>query len=267
MIVDNKSKAVSKMLVFNTDLDNTMIFSYKNDIGKDKVNVEKYQGREISYVTRNTYDLLKKAIKKMLFVPTTTRTVEQYNRIDLGIGLPEYALVCNGGVLLINGKEDDEWYGQSLSLIKDAKEELQKAYNMLEHDKRRTFDLRFIRELFVFTKCNNTEQVVFDLMNSVNLNLVDVFSNKMKVYVVPKALSKGEGVRRFKDYIGAKRVIAAGDSEFDISMLEVADIAVAPKRLIDKYDLSNGIIAMPEEGILSDEILKFVLKECKSVQT
>ena len=28
------------MIIFNTDLDNTIIYSYKKDIGKEKINVE-----------------------------------------------------------------------------------------------------------------------------------------------------------------------------------------------------------------------------------
>ncbi len=73
--------------IFFTDLDNTIIFSYKHNIGIDKVNIEMYQGREISYMTQKTYRLLKQVAKKMLLVPVTTRSVEQYNRIDLGLGV------------------------------------------------------------------------------------------------------------------------------------------------------------------------------------
>ena len=47
------------MVVFCTDLDNTIIYSYKHDIGDRKRNVELYQGREISFITDKTYDLLR----------------------------------------------------------------------------------------------------------------------------------------------------------------------------------------------------------------
>ena len=97
------------MYLFNCDLDNTLIYSYKHDIGADKINVEQYQGREISFITSRTFELLKEVAEKTVFVPTTTRTVEQYGRIDLGIHTPQYALVCNGGILLKNGVEDSEW--------------------------------------------------------------------------------------------------------------------------------------------------------------
>jgi len=248
-----------KIVIFHSDLDNTLIYSYKHDIGRDKVCVELYEGREISYVTKNTYDMLKEVIQKVLFVPTTTRSVEQYQRIDLGIGTPQYALVCNGGVLLINGREDWNWYQNSLLLIQNAEEALQQALFLLEHDRRRTFELRFIRDLFVFTKCDMPFLVVYDLKRRLDLSVVDVFNNGNKIYVVPKALSKGESVVRFGRYIGRKKVIAAGDSAFDISMLAAADIALAPQQLIQQFHLSKDFIAISKKNYFSDALLAYIL--------
>ena len=63
------------MYIFNADLDNTLIFSYKHNIGIEKLNVELYQGREISFMTELSFKLLKEVNKKAVFVPTTTRTI------------------------------------------------------------------------------------------------------------------------------------------------------------------------------------------------
>ena len=87
------------MVVFNVDMDNTLIYSYKHDIGYEKYCAEIYQEREISFMTHKTCKLLTELAGKVMIVPTTTRTREQYERIDLGIGKIPYALVCNGGVL------------------------------------------------------------------------------------------------------------------------------------------------------------------------
>ena len=147
------------MIIFHTDLDNTIIYSYKHDIGESKQCVELYQGREISFITHRTHQLLEQVKKQVVIVPTTTRTTEQYQRINLDVGEFSYALVCNGGVLLADGKEDKDWYRESLERIKGSTKELHKALELLESDKRRTFELRFIRELFVFTKCEEPESV------------------------------------------------------------------------------------------------------------
>ena len=81
------------MQIVHTDLDNTLIYSYKHEIGGPKTCVEIYQGREISFMTETSHRLLGQLCSKpgVLVVPTTTRTLEQYQRIDLGIGVPEYA--------------------------------------------------------------------------------------------------------------------------------------------------------------------------------
>ena len=43
------------------DMDNTIIYSYKRNIGENKLNVELYNGREISFISEKTHDLLEKS--------------------------------------------------------------------------------------------------------------------------------------------------------------------------------------------------------------
>ena len=127
------------MIIFHSDLDNTLIYSYKHEIGSEKRCVELYRGRELSYMTEKSLELLERIRERVLFVPTTTRTVEQYDRIRLGTTRAAYALVCNGGVLLENGREDDGWYQESLAGISDCAGELKNAERILEEDPDRNF--------------------------------------------------------------------------------------------------------------------------------
>lgn len=247
------------MIIFNSDLDNTLIYSYKHDIGKEKVCVEVYQEREISFMTDKSYALLKKVKDRVVLVPTTTRTMEQYHRIDLGIGVPPYALVCNGGVLLIDGEEDDMWYQESLALISDCTKELKRAIQCLESDRYRSFEVRNIRELFVFTKSSAPGLSVEALKKTLDVSLVDVFCNGVKVYVVPKKLSKGIALKRLQEKIGADTMIAAGDSEFDVSMLRQADIAIAPEELVRAMSLKENVISIDKSRIFSDALLEYIL--------
>lgn len=251
------------MIVFNVDLDNTLIYSYKHDIGPEKRNVERYHGREISFLTDRTYELLADVKEKLLLVPTSTRSIEQYQRIDLGIGYVKYALVCNGGLLLKDGCSDEEWYQESKRLIQDSEAQLEKAYRLLEVDSRREFELRLIEDLFLFTKCSCPEQVVEDIKKMLDLSKVDVFNNGTKVYVVPSSLSKGKAVQRFKKYIGAEQILAAGDSEFDISMLQEADCGFAPAGFMKTYGIEGDIKEVPGERVFSEELLTLVLQYIK----
>lgn len=250
--------------IFHVDLDNTLIYSYKKEIGNPKRNVEIYQGREISFITEKTYRLLLELKKHVCIVPTTTRTMEQYSRIDLGIGRIQYALVCNGGVLLVDGQQDPAWYRQSLEMAEESREELEHAMRYLKQEPDRTFELRYIQKLFVFTKCRFSQDVVRHLKEELHPRLTDVLCNGEKVYVVPKKLNKGTAVDRFRAYIGAGRVFAAGDSEFDMPMLEQADLAVAPAEWAEcgRADLlrNRSVQVMPGRSLFSEELLECVLE-------
>lgn len=248
------------MIIFNTDLDNTIIYSYKHDIGKSKKCAEIYQGREISFITEKTAKLLKEVNNSVLLVPTTTRTFEQYSRIDLGIGTPRYALVCNGGVLLIDGTEDKDWYDESYSSVENCQSELKRAEEILKNDENRTFEIRNIRNLFIFTKSSEPTYSVENLKNNLDTEKADVFANGVKVYVVPKNLSKGNAIDRLRKKLNADTVVAAGDSEFDISMLNAADIAVAPEELSQLTRLPNSTYIMKKDRIFSEQVLELVLK-------
>jgi hypothetical protein len=239
-------------MIFYSDLDNTLIYSYKHDIGTEKICVEHYQGREISYMTEKSYALLKKTAAHMLFVPVTTRTVEQYERIDFGMGILPYALVCNGGVLLKDGKKDERWLAESKELAAPAREELLRGIRLLEQDRSRSMEIREIEEMFLFTKSAAPKLTVERLQRELQPQFTEIFQNGEKVYLVPKALNKGTAAVRFGKNIaekinGEKNVIAAGDSLFDIPMLELADIAFFPKKL-------------QAETIFSDELLSQIME-------
>lgn len=248
------------MIIFHSDLDNTLIYSYKHDLGPGKVNVEIYQNREISFVTAKTAALLKQAADRVLIVPTTTRTIEQYNRIQLGLGRFQYVLACNGGVLLVNGKEDESWYQESLRLISESSAQMDLAKRIMEKDGNRNFELRYIKDLFLFTKSSEPELSVQKLKAQSDASLVDVFHNGVKVYAVPKKLNKGMAVKRFRERLGAETVIAAGDSEFDISMLNSADYAIAPENLGCRDRADGTLTRIREEAMFSEKVLERVLE-------
>lgn len=86
------------MDLFASDLDNTLIYSYKRDIGTDTVCAEVYEGRQVSFMTKRSRELLEKVNQTMHFVPVTTRSVQQYERIRFGdTWSPRLALAANGG--------------------------------------------------------------------------------------------------------------------------------------------------------------------------
>lgn len=252
------------MIRFYTDLDNTILYSYKHDIGPYKICVEHYQGRQVSYVTPKTHALLQQLNETISIVPTTTRTVEQYNRIHLPEFSPRHALVCNGGILLTDGKEDTEWYERSLKLVSVCKEALKYGERLLEQDNNRCFEVRNIKGLFIFTKSEKPFASVERLRANLDKEIVDIFSNGLKVYIVPKVLNKGTAVMRFQKKHPLDCVIAAGDSEFDIPMLNCADLGIAPVVLKGRHDIQEHVKYMTGQKLFSEELLTYILSWVKS---
>lgn len=249
------------LIVFHSDLDNTLIYSFRHEIGEEKVCVERYGGREASFMTKRSLFLLDGIRKKALFVPVTTRTEEQYGRIVFPAGTPDYALVCNGGVLLRAGGEVPEWYEDSRRRTKESYGELLRAERAMEQDTDRTMEVRNIRELFLFTKSGRPLRTAARLKEELDPGLVKVFTNGSKVYVLPEGLDKGTAVRRFRDYIKADRVLAAGDSEFDIPMLTAADLAYAPEDLTGKGSFGAHVRGITGADVFSDAFLQKVFAE------
>ncbi len=228
------------MILFASDLDNTLIHSYKKAAEND-ICVETMQTdtgiKKLSYMTPKGYQLFKNiySSKSVAFVPITTRSLSQYRRIHLfDEAVPKYALAANGGILLIDGKQDDEWYAQSEKLIKPALSVLAKGAELLEQDKSRTFEVRLVDGMFVFTKSDNAEETCRLLRERLDMGLVSVHTNGNKVYILPIQLNKSTAVKRLAEKYKFSSIICAGDSEFDIPMLREADISFVPhEKLID----------------------------------
>lgn len=246
------------MVLFVSDLDNTLIYSYKREIGKQRICVELYEGREISFMTENSYRLLKKIREQVCFIPITTRSIEQYQRIFFGRGsFSDYALVCNGGILLVKNEIEKKWYEDSLKMIACCQEELEKGKRLLERDRFRKFEIRKISDLFLFTKSSKPDDTVIYLKKELEEKLVDVCRNGEKIYIVPKSLNKGVALERIKEKIKADYVMAAGDSEFDVPMLKKADVCFIPKGLKERVR-GEGKVVIQKDGMFSDIILEYI---------
>lgn len=247
------------MKIFFADLDQTLIYSYKHEIGSAKQCAEIYKGREVSFLTEKTVRLLRQIKEKALIVPVTTRTVEQYERVDLGIGTPAFALSCNGGVLLANGREDASWFLESKRLVAPCEKQLAIGKACMERDKNRCFEVRNIRGLFLFTKSEKPKESAARLKAALDGARMEVFCNGAKVYAVPKVLNKGTAVKRFGKRMSPELTIAAGDSAFDVPMLLAADFGIAPQRLREMIKAGKNITYVPEKELFSEGLLERVM--------
>ncbi|HCT64714.1 MAG TPA: HAD family hydrolase [Lachnospiraceae bacterium] len=254
------------MKLFLSDLDNTLIYSYKHNIGQDRVLVETKDGKEVSFMTPKTHMLLEKIIDEMEFIPLTTRSLEQYRRICFSEkSIVEYALVANGGILLHNNKIDHIWYDESLKLIENAKNQLELGMELLKNDINISFEVRMVDGLFVFTKSNDVLATKNMLENILDLSVVKVFNNGSKVYIFPEILNKGTAVQRIRKLKKPQVIFAAGDSDFDVPMLKEADFAIYPQNLNEFLNCVETGFMVKKDKMFSDEVMDYILFQQKSM--
>ncbi|MDR1481509.1 MAG: HAD hydrolase family protein [Synergistaceae bacterium] len=253
-------KPVDVRIIFFSDLDNTLIHSYKNARIGD-ICVETRNGRALSYISPNSYKLLRSVAESVEFVPVTTRSVEQYRRLSmLGDNYPRFALVCNGAILLKDGEIDGEWADESRMLFEESIVRLPEYKKWLEGQPDFFYDTRLADDFFIFAKRVSFAHFTEALDNFVDHALFDLHFAFKKVYIMPKGLTKGAAVTRFmRTYGGGRYSVSAGDSELDLSMLEAADRALAPRDsrcqgLRENFELADG-----------DDFCEFVLTRVKEL--
>jgi len=228
-------------VVVASDLDRTLIYSKAasrlglapGDPDPELVCVEEYEGAPLSFVTPRAATLLAGLAERTTFVPTTTRTREQYGRIRLPGPAPEYAICANGGHLLVRGESDQDWYASVRKELAAHAAPLPEVVAHLEVVARPewTLKLRVAEDLFTYLVVERAElpaEFTPELTAWAAERGYGVSLQGRKLYLVPDALTKGAAVREVTRRSGAELVLAAGDSLLDIELLRAAHAGVRP---------------------------------------
>ena len=241
------------MCLFFTDLDNTMIYSHHKDIDEPKVVVEYLNGNEQSFMTEYTYSFLSSA-KWLMIIPITTRSEQQYRRVECCSKLNfKYAILCNGGKLLVDGKESVEWSRETEDIARDCYDSLENAISLLSKFCPNV-TIHSPEKYMSYVKCDNPEEVYTELNRLVDRNKVNIQRDDRKVYIFANGITKGAAIKRFTKSYNNKTVIAAGDNMMDVSMLNMADISFAKQ---DIFNLISCKTKIKIEGVpFSDGICK-----------
>src|SRR5665648_1024593 len=222
-------------MLFASDLDQTLIYSHRTllsqDIEEQMRPVERFEERYISFMTQNALNMLRKISERVLFVPVTTRTKLQYQRINfVSYGIThQYAVTSNGGTIFSEGVEDKDWSG----IVLEGKDnclaawDLIAKFNNIAHpswvikDSGKLADDLFYYCLIEREKIPATELAAFKIWASDNHWELSVQGRKL--YLVPLNVNKKAAIQYIKEKEGITRVVAAGDSLLDLEMLKAAD--------------------------------------------
>ncbi len=287
---------MKKKILFACDLDNTLLHSHRRKAEGD-ICAEILDGKEQSFFTPLAYKLIREltADENVLLLPVTTRSKEQYKRIKFPEGCtPEYALVCNGAVLLKDGEPENEWYEESERLTNPYRDELKRLEETLKNSSDysdsfppplregcnasfcvkvsreggmpagapRFKTVRIVDDMFLFVYCYNKDEIESIAAECRKYTELAVEYSGSKMYFFPPVSNKGYGVKRFAERYGFNRIISAGDSMIDCSMLEIADTALVPDEKMRSLLKNENTLVCNEEHF-SEFILKYVIGEGK----
>lgn len=240
------------MVTFCSDVDGTLIY-YVNRLMEFPEWVLLQCKNQ--FMTKESYRLLQEVRQKVEFIPVTARSVEKYGEVAEDLGNPNFALVCNGAVLLANGGVVTEWLQESKALTEKSEEDFDKAIAFCKKQssvKKITWE----QGIRILVTTSNTRELKKKLTASVKLKTVDLCIADSVLEAVPKCLTKGEAVRRWREQFAPKFLVAAGNGEIDLTMAKYADVLFVPETLDSKVKTSNTKVV---NGIFSDGVLREVL--------
>ncbi|WP_239092134.1 HAD family hydrolase [Streptomyces sp. SID14478] len=222
--------------------------------------VEVYEGRPLSYVTEDAAGMLAELARRAVFVPTTTRTREQYGRIRLPGPAPEYAICANGGHLLVDGVSDPQWRAgvqarldAECAPLGEVRERMVAAADAAWLLKERVAEDLFA--YLVVDRAKLPEGWVKELGEWADGLGWTVSLQGRKVYAVPKPLTKGAAVREVVRRVGGGLALGAGDSLLDADLLTAVDRGWRPGHgeLADEGWTAPGVTVLAERGVLAGE--------------
>ena len=223
-----------------SDLDRTLIYSAaalgldgRPDTAMPRLLcVELYQAAPLSYMTETAAKALETLATVTTFVPTTTRTPEQYGRVQLLEKPAAYAICANGGRILVDGVEDADWSAsvqaraaESGASLDEVREHLLRISGpfVLKH--------RAASGLFAYLVVDRAALPpgwVEDLTGWCAERGWRTSVQGRKVYCLPVSLTKAAAAAEVAVRAGTERMLAAGDSLLDIELLEAAQASIRP---------------------------------------
>ena len=256
-------------MIFASDLDRTLIYSEKFLLDYSGKVTAVESGKYTSYMSERSVDLLKYIARRAIFVPCTTRTIEQYRRIQFfqNVVKPKYSVVSNGANILVEGILDFG-YSKTISMILlnecAAGEDIIKEFNKLASDlwaqPFRQADGAFyyciidrdkapLQELTVFTKWALEQKWGVSIQGR-------------KLYLVPQAINKWSAMQRVIEITGDGWIIGAGDSLLDLPLIKGVNYAISPAHgeLYEQFGQSGDWMFTNTSGISAgEEILNTVI--------
>lgn len=244
-----------------SDLDRTLLYSKRflteYPTTAPLTLVENYKGEPLSYMSDQALTQLAWLNDHAHFVPVTTRTTAQYNRI-FGITAlqPRYAITTNGAEVLHKGEPDVRWAQHIAAQANPHYAQMYRYMTQLDGVARH-YDVQHF--MYAITTKPAPKEAV-DVARELGFTMSQ---QGRKLYFVPSHLTKWQATAYVAEQCGANFIYAAGDSRLDVPLLEGAHAAVLMRHGTDGIDhlpttTASGIAA-------TEEMLATAIAHAKSV--
>ncbi|MEV6277152.1 HAD family hydrolase [Nocardia sp. NPDC051832] len=262
-----------------TDLDRTMIYSRNAmTVGAEvpTVCVEHLDGDPLSFMTTTAALRMQSLTEPAAVIPTTTRTIKQFDRIKLPGAPWRYAITSNGGNILVDGVPDLRWRIDIDTKVRTGGATLSEV----------TAELRARIDDSWVTKFREADDLFCYLV--VRPKLVpegflaewdawcrahgwSASQQGRKIYAMPLAVCKSRAVAEVRrrltesgELVAGATTLAAGDGALDAEMLRAADAAIRPRHgeLEQLNWTSPNLTITQASGILAgEEIINWLIQE------
>lgn len=238
-------------MIFASDLDRTLIYSSKfiiPELESEVINIEKIDDKPISYITKKEAEYFKQIDENILFIPTTSRTLKEYLRLNLDNLLQKpckYVIIENGGGFLENGKRNvlydtiikkqlelgnykEEW-NKIIDAMRanDNKDIYLGSVRLISEEKERINDFNETSNLKFIVGRYRTKDECKEFLESILDKEKFYYSiQHSKFYIFPlfikKEVALGTIFQLFN--LDSTRVITAGDTDLDLGLIRMSTL-------------------------------------------
>lgn len=218
-------------MIFATDLDKTLIHSYRHLTDKKPVTVIEYKDtKPLSYMTDDAITLLN-ALKQepnLTIIPVTARSNEQFQRISV-VNDSEYAIIASGGKILHNNQPLPEWEKYVNDIINDNELfyhiliDVLNNYSKLMEVMPRTVDNAVI--FFKINEPTENQPIFIDYISHICDNIDwNITIQGQKIYMAPHEISKENALNFLINHLNDDEIITAGDGKLDVNFIKMGTI-------------------------------------------
>lgn len=230
---------MNKPVLFS-DLDQTLVYSWRSMAKHGQpvagnLCVEQIKDEPWTFMSVNAWKLLSEhAGNTFDFIPVTTRTLSQFNRLNFPEVQFDYAVILNGAKLLVYGEEDEEWTKRVQFLLQSLPVTPDMLHDRIVQEMQGWDEVKSISNAassFVYVVGHTAESMsrIEQRMKELAEETGYVYSKQSrKVYLLPPNLTKGAAVAELKYRLGSTRVYSAGDTLLDFTMEAHSDLFLRP---------------------------------------